>query len=362
VQPYGAVAGVEYEGVAARVHNPGDGLTYPGRVEYRDLAELRNIVAQLPGKPVTLDHPNGLVSASTKVVGRVVTARVDGDRAVVRVRIDDADTLIAIKSGTKELSLGYQVSLDSDNYQRETEVDHLAIVQVARCGDACQLKTDSNPVADCCEPCRYKTAKLDLQGNHMSDTNIKIEDKEAIRSLEAQRADAAKVADAEKLRADSEKQRADQLEGKVIELEKQIAANAVSAETEAITREAARADAAEAKVAKFDSALNERVNARVALITKAAVVLGSDFRMDNLSDREIMAATVQKLDPSADISAQVSDGVIQGRFLAATDRHASSARSIARAAAAATQARTDSKADKKPAWMEPLPTTKLKNR
>ena len=199
-------------------------------------------------------------------------------------------------------------------------------------------------------------------------SQINVQNDDALRSLEAQRADAAKIAETETARANTEKARADQLEGKVIELEKaltelqtQIANNAVATETAAITKEAQRADAAEKKVAQFDATLNERVNARVALVTKAAVVLGHDFRMDGLSDRDIMAATVKKLDPSADISEQVSDGVIQGRFLAATERHASSARSIARAAEVTSQARTDSKADKKPLWMQPLPSTKLKN-
>ena len=146
----GIVAPVQaktYEGVAARTHKPGDALQYPTGEEYRDLAELKSIVDQLnQTKPFLLLHPRDQKllrdGGDGHHIGKVESARLDGDEAVVDVSVDDPTGAAAIRAGTHELSLGYACRLDSARYQRGTYVDHLALVPTARCGPQCSLRTD----------------------------------------------------------------------------------------------------------------------------------------------------------------------------------------------------------------------------
>lgn len=127
-----------YEGRVART----GAHDYGNRIERRDESELRKIVAQLAGIPVVLGHPTeGLVGANTRVIGVVERAWIDDSHAAATIRIDDADTIAAIEAGTKELSLGYTVDMAGEN-QINTRLDHLAIVDTARCGSSCSLRVD----------------------------------------------------------------------------------------------------------------------------------------------------------------------------------------------------------------------------
>ncbi len=382
-----------FEGVIARVHGPGDGLEYPNRVEYRDLAEVRRIVKAAPGTPVIVNHPpkdpktgGRLDPEKTQVVGKILSARLDGEEAVVKFEITHPSGLTAIGNGLDELSLGYDVGrLDSKGYQRDVVLDHLAIVRHARCGAACKIGTRNGPARTDDKPCACSPAEhmphsactcapADLvpntdSGNHTMaiKTPTPADPSEALRSLETQRADAATRATTAESDAATEKLRADTAEGKIIELENEItelrttiAAGASSVETEAVTREKTRADSAEELVRQFDAKHETRVRARVALERKAWTVMGPDFRMDDMDDRQIQASVVKHLDASADVSAMVPEGVICGRFLALTERHDSSARSLARvseiqASTTRVDAREEARATKRDSWKQPLP-------
>lgn len=145
-----------FEGVAARTQSPGDPLRYDTGPEYRDVDGLKQLVAQLPGKPLTLYHPDGLLreGAPGKIIGKVMSARVDGDRAVVTIQVTHPDGVAAIEDGTKELSVGYSCSLDDSRFQRNIKVDHLAVVPRARCGPTCRIdgndaQHDHSDGADC---------------------------------------------------------------------------------------------------------------------------------------------------------------------------------------------------------------------
>lgn len=123
------------EGRAARLHKPGDGLRYPEGDEYRDEIELNSIADQLArGIVVCWDHQG-------RPVGITTGARVDGDHVVVTMQLDD-DIRDAIKTGRKELSLGYECRLDEARYQRGIQIFELAIVEVARCGASCAIRID----------------------------------------------------------------------------------------------------------------------------------------------------------------------------------------------------------------------------
>lgn len=133
--------GVLYEGTVARAHGPGDPLTYEEGDEYRTVEELHRMVAQMPGTPITLNHPSTMIREGGKatIVGKITSARVDGDRAVARMRIHDPDARAAIVGGVRQLSLGYLARLDARRYQIDTSIDHMALVPRARCGATCSI-------------------------------------------------------------------------------------------------------------------------------------------------------------------------------------------------------------------------------
>lgn len=190
---------------------------------------------------------------------------------------------------------------------------------------------------------------------------------EALRSLESQRAELETRAQQAETAVAAEKLRADTSDGKIVELEKRIqeleatiAAGSNAVESEAIAREATRADAAEKKVAEFDKRFEVRCRERAALVSKAQVII-PDVRLDDLSDRDIMSTVVKHLDAAADISESVAEGVIRGRFLAMTERHAKTAQSMARVASITGQTRADTapnQASKKKPWQQPLPNAR----
>lgn len=105
-------------------------------------------------KPVTADHPQTDVSpASWKrdavgVVGETVTR--DGIHTFARLLITDAAAVDLIRSGTVELSCGYQcdlilepgVSPEGEAYDaRQSNIrgNHVAIVRKGRCGPTCRV-------------------------------------------------------------------------------------------------------------------------------------------------------------------------------------------------------------------------------
>lgn len=220
----------------------------------------------------------------------------------------------------------------------------------------------------CGGACHTRTCNAAASGTSSKDE--KMDPQETIRSLNAQLADAAAARDTEKARADSEKLRADTAEGKLIEAERdksslrvQLDAQATAAETAAVKRERERADAAELKVAKFDEKFEERVQARAELERKAGIVMGADYTMKGVPDREIMATVVKRLDAQADVGDGVEIGVITGRFLAATDRFAAGARALADLAEATVAAdagvvRTDRQAERMKRNRAPLPNSR----
>lgn len=382
--PIRRVDGVIYEGVAARIHTAADPLRYGKRLELRDRSELRRIVRDVPGTKIIVLHPdpnkldrdgNKLLGrhSDEPVVGEVLDARLDGEFAIVKFKVSDPRGIDAIeRRGWRELSLGYGARLDAGGFQRGTNIDHMAIVPTARCGDACTIRTDCSGAQSACS-CQ---AASDMQNPYTQEPiamknkpTDQVTNADALRSLEAQRADAeTRLATAEATAA-AEKLRADTADGKIIELEAQIselnvkiAAGATAVESEAILAEKHRADQAEAQIAEFDKTYENRVRERVELVRKAEVILGHEFRTDSLSDREIMASVVKRLDSGADVTNGVPDGVIRGRFLAATERHASGARAIARVAEVTSNttridAAAEARKERRESWKKPLPNS-----
>jgi len=155
-----------FQGRAARVHSRGDGLRYrlrdgSYREELRDQAELERVVRQLVGKPVCLLHPDsseqnhrGVIAdgATADIIGRIVAARLVDGYAVVDIAVTASHGIDAVERGIRELSLTYRCDLDDAGYQRNTEVDHLAVLPRGRCGAGCAVRADCDGAEDCgCE-------------------------------------------------------------------------------------------------------------------------------------------------------------------------------------------------------------------
>lgn len=304
------------EGHAARVHRPGDPLRYAHGDEYRDVGELARIAEQLPGKPVTLRHPNGLIvnGATAHIIGRVDAAWLDGEHVAVRVSVTHHDGIADIESGTKELSLGYGTDVDATGYQRGTEVDHLAVVPAARCGGTCSLRVDDSKADSC--GCNRQIDQHDQSHDHAF-----MPDK-----TDQERAD--------ELAGENK-----QLKARIVELEGLVTSGAQAAETEAVKKEKARADEAEAKVQRFDETFNAAVRARAKLEREALGVLGVTTRLDDMSERAIHEAVVKRLDATADVKAP-SDAELRGQFnalLALAGRNAESQARVGEILARTTQ-------------------------
>ncbi len=338
-----------YEGKVARVHTPGDGLRYSWGEELRDVEELANIVSQLPGKPITLDHPDGLVSdgAQAKVVGEIISARVDGDYAVARLLITDVEALSAIFDGKRDLSLGYQCHLDGNRYQRGIKVDHLALVQRGRCtgsGGSCELRGDSTSGCHCGGACKRRASghnDLEMAENN-SDSTAARESDTRVDELQKQLAEALADATAQKARADQSEKDRDAALAEKTALEVEATNARKDAESEKVRADQAAVDAqASMEKALLDAAstVSTQVAAKVALISAAAPIL-ANVDLTKMSDREIKVAVIKHVDGD-DISAEKPDAYVDGVYEGALKRFARADTSRADAQVAIQQMRND---------------------
>jgi hypothetical protein len=325
--------------------------------EHRDAQEVQRIVDQLPNIKVYLGHPASYPAEKSgqKSVGYVESGRVDDDSAIARMVITDADALKAIEAGTHELSLGYSCGLDGDRYQREITLDHLAIVERARCGASCAMRVDdtekfqetmkldltdavkealdaymasmkmcpecgmlsgehkdtcmSKPLNTDCT-CKnhatsYTTGEQPMADENKTDLAAEMaalktkldEATAALTKLEIEATNARKDADAYKAKLDA-------AEAEVVKAKEEAAA--------AISK--AKADADEA----FASEVRTRVDARVALTVEAKPFLG-ETDISKMSDREIKCAVIKHIDGD-DVPAEKSMDYVTGVYEGALKR------------------------------------------
>jgi hypothetical protein len=135
---------MRFEARIARTHDALSPLQYPTGPEYRRLDELASIVRQLPGALVYRDHPSSMPAKDSgeTAVGRIESARLDGDHAVATITMYEPEARAVLASGAKEISLGYSTDTVG-GWQTNIRVDHVAIVMVGRCGSSCALRADS---------------------------------------------------------------------------------------------------------------------------------------------------------------------------------------------------------------------------
>lgn len=254
--------------------------------------------------PITNDHPKErMVTAdnakqlSIGFTGEAVQP--DGQYVIIPINITDKDGIAAVKAGRRELSLGYQVSLEDkhgeydgmeyDSIQRDIMYNHLSIVDKARAGAACAINIDGSDAIqtdDSINPLKEETmskVKLDNGLEYEAAPEVAIALEKATKQIAEFQAKAdAAIADADKARAD--------------------------------------ADTAKAELAKLsgrdvDSEIKAAVKARTSLERSASAVLDAETieKLDGMSDADIRKAVVLKQFPDAKLDS-VSADYLQARF------------------------------------------------
>ncbi len=188
--------------------------------------------------------------------------------------------------------------------------------------------------------------------------------KEQLAAAEAKLPPALDAATKEAQRADSAEATIKTLRGEIGELRAQIDAAAQVVETAAIRREKTRADAAEAEVKRRDDAFKAALDARVGLERTAAIIM-PDLNMRGMTDRQIVTTIVKRLDANQACGPEVSDAYLRGRFDSLIDRHKENARSLQRVSDVVSQQqqeRVDSLEEQRKKFraqgLEPLPNSR----
>jgi len=389
---------------------------YPGgiRRELRPESEVfdSRSMESAANLPITHDHPPKMLTAAT---AKPYMVGATGDRVTRddnflkgKVMVANAPTIAKMDSGDNDVSLGYVCIVDEtpgvdpkygryDAVQRNIRYNHLAVA-IGK-GDAratgSSVRMDSRELSDTEFDAAVADILLTQRGDAakqfgvatsvggrfdarvtfkgvaaMADEKLM----ESMRALEAGLKAAELERDQHKERADSVTRERDIATGKLGTIERErdeakaaLAAHSTSVESATVAKERERADKAEQLVARFDSTRDMLVRQRAALLNTGTIVMGPEFRMDDLSDRDIKVQVVKRLDSSAEVGKDVAEGVIEGMFQALTAGHLKNARSMARISEAAragdvdaaSTTRTDSLDEKRKhnreAWKRPLP-------
>lgn len=259
-------------------------------------------LSSFKSKPITVLHPNQLVSAESAKEDMVGITRdnlrSDGTFILGDLLIMDKDAIKLIGEGTKELSLGYSAdiiwqpgtSADGETYDavmNNYSGNHVAIVPKGRCGSECKIADSDIKLTN---EGTKDMEKIILDGvehevseavaTHIKDMELKQEKQEA------------KDAEAETKLQDMKNKKAE-LEGKL---------DAVNEELE------------EAKKKKVgDADIPALVSARVELESKAKKIVGDSADFNGKTDREVRAEAIKSRNGFI-VTDEHVDGYVNGRF------------------------------------------------
>lgn len=302
-------------------------LTRTGVFEYRlqdgtVMRELRlpeevfseDSVSSFELVPLTDDHPredNGTVTAANAkrlAVGSVGQPRSDGRFLSATIMVTDQAMVTKIQGGKQELSCGYFCDLEPapagskwkdpesgaelpyDFVQRNIRGNHVAVVERGRAGPEVRLQLDSSDAVQIQtgegenpnpNPRNEVPAmeKIVIDGR---DFEVSPDAKEAIEKVA--KASDGSLAEA-KAAADKNAARADAAEARIVALEKALAE------------------------AQDPAKLQAAVTERVALETKARQFVGTEAKLDSLSAVEVKKAVVASLSPEMNLDGKSADYV-----------------------------------------------------
>jgi hypothetical protein len=251
--------------------------------------------------PVTDDHPDvgwlDAQNAKNYACGSADMPVKDGDRMRAKLLITDAALVSKIMNRDKaQVSNGYFADLEFrsgeydgepfDAVQTNIRGNHVAVVDEARAGPEARIKLDSLGERDGFMVRVVQGARPEpFQETQMP--KLKID------GVEFEAPEQTIQAFEKKLRKLDEK--ASEKDSKVEELTALL--GKAEGERDAVKSQVVKLDSA-LRAARDPKALAAYVNARVDLVAKARGVLGDDFKADGLTDREVKAAVVAKLQPT----------------------------------------------------------------
>lgn len=264
-------------------------------------------------KPITNDHPKGLVTpeSATKVqVGSTGSnVRTDDGHIAVDLVITDAKTIKALKSGKREVSCGYRCDTIPEegtyngvkytHVQKNIRTNHIAVVSHGRAGSVARIRMDG-----ALAPLEIDNAKENGTMSELLKTiNLDSVDYQAeakvIEVLQSHKAD-AEDAKANLITLTAEKSK--------VEGEK----DAMKAKLDAVEKELA-----DLKAVHVDAAdVPKLVQQRVALETKAKE-MGVEVKQD-MSDLDVMKSIIIKQIPKANFEGK-DDSYVRGHFDAALE-------------------------------------------
>jgi hypothetical protein len=299
--------------------------------------------------PITVNHPPAGVNAENfrdLSVGHVRDVRRDGDHLAGKLIIRDLGAVKAVQEGKNQLSNGYQFDLDMtpghtadglpyDGVQRNIRGNHVAIVDYARGGERCRI-ADSQPKGHD----NMSTQKVKMYDGFSIDLDAVIAPavQDAVdRHMKALK-DARDAYDGMKTTCDGHKARADEAEAKLAKLDADSKKKIGDAEAEI------------AKL-KADAKTPDQINAiveglaqeRAKVIGDAAEILGKDFDSKGKSVTQIRIAALdaviandEALKPIAaaalggaepakakeDVARLAFDAVVAARATRVNDQHA----------------------------------------
>lgn len=297
--------------------------------EFRPPEEVfaEDTLGSLRGAPFTNNHPKEKVTtenAKDLMVGfvgdtieRVKKGKLEFQKASVTV--SDAQAIEDIKKGKMEVSLGYDLTLDEspgefegeryDAVQRNIEINHLALVDVARGGPEVRLRLDSDEavlIEDCGQSDQAGANGGDPKNNHKREdrdmAKVKIGDREF--DLDKDAADAVKGLQDE-MSAMRKKLKEGKKDGdETAKLEARI--DHLGAELE-------KSKAKEGKMDDdaFKTALGER--RRLEKVAEKCLDSEKSEKLDEMSNGEIKKAVIEAEAPGAKLDGK-SDAYIDARF------------------------------------------------
>jgi hypothetical protein len=373
---------------------------YPGgiRRELRPAEEVSRMdsLAGYEGAPITVMHPPKMLTAENthayEVGAATLPGRMDGDNVAVAMVVKDRKTVGKMKAKElTELSPGYRIRLDhtpgnDPRYatprnprgeyhvvQRDIEINHMALLPPdhARGGNGMSVRMDGVDV-----PVEVRLDNLDAAPPRLGAPTMEQEEqirllKQKVAELEAAQKERTDSLITQQERADRAEARVRALEGEVTELNTRIAAGATAAETAAIKEQAERADKAELAVRQFDERFDAAVETRCEIVEQVRAVMGPSFTIGpKMSNRDLQAVVVKRLDSKADISSAASDATIDGSFRALVELRHRTAQSLTRAGESLLGHRTDTQMSRETErekkrdahrnqWREPLPSSQL---
>ena len=243
---------------------------------YRTDEEVKKSINTIDGKPITINHTDDYFSTDSEyeAIGTAYNTRFKDGKVI-------AD-LIFYKNPPKELgeiSLGYSTSIiekDGKYYQSDITVNHIALVNKARCGSLCSLKDN--------EVVKTSSDRVKLVG--IKDSNISLDKKSKV-----------KIKDENKFKGDLTMKI--KLNDKVFEVDEAVAGHieALDKKVEELKKEATKAyDRAVEELtskAKYIKLAKDRKiavdDSKELKEIKRAVAKGLGYNVENKSDDYITA-------------------------------------------------------------------------